>query len=64
MCDNWNKKKAYGDDKTIKNTNVIHYNRKQSAMKQLFFIIGFLGYQTYTHSAINCKNPSGKAVDW
>uniref|UniRef100_K1PWH3 Cell death-related nuclease 6 n=1 Tax=Magallana gigas TaxID=29159 RepID=K1PWH3_MAGGI len=33
-------------------------------MKQLFLIIGFLGYHSYTHSAINCKSPSGKAVDW
>ncbi|XP_052695895.1 cell-death-related nuclease 7-like [Crassostrea angulata] len=33
-------------------------------MKQLFLIIGFLGYQSYTHSAINCKNQYGRAVDW
>eukprot|EP00105_Crassostrea_gigas_P023904 XP_011443949.1 PREDICTED: plancitoxin-1-like [Crassostrea gigas] len=33
-------------------------------MKQLLLLICFLGYPRSTHGAINCKNPSGRAVDW
>ncbi|XP_065922756.1 plancitoxin-1-like isoform X2 [Magallana gigas] len=33
-------------------------------MKQLLLLICLLGYPRSTQGAINCKNPSGRAVDW
>lgn len=33
-------------------------------MKHLLLLIGFIGYQSKIQSAITCRDPTGKAVDW